>query len=158
MSISAGKYCVRAIFDLMSHLILQMLYNGQQQQDTCFILQQILDLKRLQLTEMNSNSSAIGKQKQMEFSSSTLNSFEELDDKFDQMQHLQNFVADISEDDCQLQELNSDSLPLPFTQPEKMPLSSTATNALLGESFWDCKSPNLNSQVSSNAKPLTFWI
>lgn len=115
----------------------------QQQQNNGFILQQILDLKRLQLTEMGNSSPVVRGREEMDVSSSIFESLDKLDDSVDHFQHPQ--VTGNSE--YPLQEIKVDSLPLSFSEPEILPLPSTAANPLLGESFWQCKSPFQSSQV-----------
>ncbi|XP_057995596.1 putative zinc finger protein At1g68190 [Hevea brasiliensis] len=118
---------------------------GQQQQNNDFILQQILDLKRLQLTEMDNSSPVVRAREEMDVSSSIFETLDKLDDSVDHFRHSQ--VPGNS--GYPLQDLKVDSLPLSFSQPENLPLPSTAANPLLGESFWQCKSPIQSSQLWS---------
>ncbi|KAF2310912.1 hypothetical protein GH714_018384 [Hevea brasiliensis] len=118
---------------------------GQQQQNNDFILQQILDLKRLQLTEMDKSSPVVRAREEMDVSSSIFETLDKLDDSVDHFRHSQ--VPGNS--GYPLQDLKVDSLPLSFSQPENLPLPSTAANPLLGESFWQCKSPIQSSQLWS---------
>ncbi|XP_055961197.1 putative zinc finger protein At1g68190 isoform X2 [Mercurialis annua] len=101
---------------------------GRGQQNNDFILQQILDLKKLQLNEMDHKSSYVIPE-----------------DGDDLLRHSQ----DLGDNDCLLHDLKIESSQLPFSQPENLPLPSTAANPLLGESFWQCRSPNQSSQLWS---------
>ncbi|XP_021657581.2 putative zinc finger protein At1g68190 isoform X2 [Hevea brasiliensis] len=116
---------------------------GQQPQNNGFILQQILDLKRLQLTEMDNSSLVICGREDVDVSSSIFETLEKLDDSVDQ--HSQ----DPGNSSYPLQDLKVDSLPLSFSQPGPLPLPSTVANPVLGESFWQCKSPVQSSQLWS---------
>ncbi|CAK7326651.1 unnamed protein product [Dovyalis caffra] len=111
---------------------------------------EILDLKRLQLTDADSNSPIIRGQEHKIVSSSMLTTTKNLDGNLNHSHHLQDLIASLQQTDCQLQGLKVDSLPLSFSQPEHLPFFSTAANGLLGESFWPCKGPIQNSQVWSN--------
>ncbi|KAL9401791.1 hypothetical protein Peur_005640 [Populus x canadensis] len=126
----------------------ELSYKGPQQESTCFILEQILDLKRLQLTDVNNNTPMKRGQEQKNISS-MLNTSKKLDYNLNHSQHSQDLVTNLQQADCQRQGLKVDSLPLPFSQPEHLPFFSTAANALPGESFWPYKSPIENSQLWS---------
>ncbi|KDP35011.1 hypothetical protein JCGZ_09299 [Jatropha curcas] len=118
---------------------------GQGQQNNGFILLQILDLKKLQLTEIDNSSPLTCGLEETDVSSSIFESMEKFNDSVDLFQNSQ----DPGKGDCPLQELNADALPSSFSQPEHLPLSSTAANPLLGESFWQCKSPVQSNQLWS---------
>ncbi|XP_015579129.2 putative zinc finger protein At1g68190 isoform X1 [Ricinus communis] len=118
---------------------------GQGQQNNEFILQQILYLEKLQLTEVDNCSPIIRGVEEMDVSSSIFKGSEKFEDSVDLSQHAQ----DPGKGDCLLQELKVDSLPSPFSQPENSPLPSTAANPLLGESFWQYRSPLQSDQLWS---------
>ncbi|EEF36086.1 hypothetical protein RCOM_0577390 [Ricinus communis] len=129
----------------MLRVILQEPCKGQGQQNNEFILQQILYLEKLQLTEVDNCSPIIRGVEEMDVSSSIFKGSEKFEDSVDLSQHAQ----DPGKGDCLLQELKVDSLPSPFSQPENSPLPSTAANPLLGESFWQYRSPLQSDQLWS---------
>ena len=102
---------------------MQVYYEDQQQQNSSIILQQILDLKRLNLTDGKNRLPLIRGQEQTE---------ETLDSNLHNCQELS---TGLQQSDNPLQELKVDPLLLPFSQMEQ------------GESFWQCKSPVQSSQV-----------
>ncbi|KAI9169119.1 hypothetical protein LWI28_007237 [Acer negundo] len=103
----------------------QVYYEDQQQQNSSIILQQILDLKRLNLTDGKNRLPLIRGQEQTE---------ETLDSDLHNSQELS---TGLQQSDNPLQELKVDPLLLPFSQMEQ------------GESFWQCKSPVQSSQLWS---------
>ncbi|XP_041012900.1 zinc finger protein CONSTANS-LIKE 9-like [Juglans microcarpa x Juglans regia] len=117
-----------------------------QQQHTSYILQQILDLKRLQLTDGSDLSPLISGQEQMEINSS----IEYLPVKFDRNldQHLQH-SRDLSTDQQRGSSLQDLNVPIKFSQQEHIPSSSNVGLPMQGESFWQCKSPVQSSQLWS---------
>lgn len=119
-----------------------------QQQHTSYILQQILDLKRLQLTDGSDLSPLISGQEQMEINSSIQYPPVKLDRNLDQhLQHSQDHSTD-QQRGSSLQDLNVDTKPFKFSQQEhNIPSSSNVGLPMQGESFWQCKSPVQNSQV-----------
>lgn len=130
-------------------MILQILNEQTQQQNTSFILQQILNLKRLNLMEGNNHCPSIHGKEQIE-SSSVHNPTNKLDETPDQdLQHSQVVANNLQQCGSLLQEMKVDSL-LPFTQLEHMPSPSTAGMPFQGESFWQCKSPVQSNEVCSN--------
>lgn len=119
------------------------------QQHTSYILQQILDLKRLQLTDESNLSPLIRDQEQLDISSSIHDS-EKFDENIDQhLQQSQDLSTDLQQMDDSLQELKADTLPFTFSQQEHLPSSSNIGLPLHGESFWQCKSPVQSSQLWS---------
>lgn len=113
---------------------------------TCFILHQILDLKRLQLTEGRSPSLLIRGKEQSDLSSSVHHTSGRFDDNLDQsLQHSE--ITRFRQRDSLLQDLKVDNLPFPLSQLEHMPPSSTAGLPLDTESFWHCRSPVESCQV-----------
>ena len=130
--------------------MLQAFYNGQGQQKTSVILQQILDLKRLQLTDRKNTSSLIRGQEQIDISSSKFSTSQRLDDDLDK--HSQNSLgicSDLQQMDSPKQELKVEPFPSPFSQLEQLSSSSTVGIPLHGDPFWQCKSPIQSSQVCS---------
>ncbi|XVE75253.1 hypothetical protein DITRI_Ditri12bG0080600 [Diplodiscus trichospermus] len=117
---------------------------GQQQQNTSFILQQILDLKKLQLTEGDSHLPFIGGLEEADTSSSICNSSKNLDSNLDH-----DIGSNPRQSGNPLQELHADPMPSPFTQLENLSSSSASGMPLYGESFWQCKSPIHYSQLWS---------
>ncbi|KAA8529099.1 hypothetical protein F0562_034102 [Nyssa sinensis] len=125
-------------------------YRGKQQENICFILQQILDLKRLQLTEGNNDTSLICGQQQTDISSSKYISSWKLDKNLDQhLQHSLDLGTDLQPMGSPHQELNEEPFPLPFSQLEQLPSSSAVGNPLQGDPFWQFKNPVQSDQVWS---------
>jgi hypothetical protein len=130
-------------FSLVLHL---QIHKGRQQH-TSYILQQILDLKRLRITDESNLSPLICDQEQLDISSS-IHAPEKFDEHIDQhLQHSQDLSIDLQQMDDSLQELKADTLPFTFSQQEHLPSSSNIGLPLHGESFWQCKSPVQSSQV-----------
>ncbi|XP_022734496.1 putative zinc finger protein At1g68190 isoform X3 [Durio zibethinus] len=119
----------------------KVINKGQQQQNTSFILQQILDLKKLQLTEGDSHLPFICALEQADTTSSICNSSKNVDSNL-----VQDIGTNLHQSDNPLDELNADPLPLSFTHLENLSSSSTSGMLLYGESFWQCKSPIHDSQ------------
>ena len=116
------------------------------QQHTSYILQQILDLKRLQITDGSNLSPLIHDQEQLDISS--IHAPEKFNENIDQhLQHSQDLSTDLQQMDDSLQELKADTLPFTFSQQEQLPSSSNIGLPLHGESFWQYKSPVQSSQV-----------
>ncbi|KAK9276355.1 hypothetical protein L1049_005887 [Liquidambar formosana] len=125
-------------------------YKGQHQHDTSSILQQILDLKRLQLTEQNNNSSLTHGQEQTDISSSKFKTSQKLDGDLDQFpQHFHVAGNDLQKIDIPHQDFKVEPFPSPFSQLEHLPSSSTVGIPLHGDPFWQCKSPVRSSQLWS---------
>ncbi|XP_022734495.1 putative zinc finger protein At1g68190 isoform X2 [Durio zibethinus] len=122
----------------------KVINKGQQQQNTSFILQQILDLKKLQLTEGDSHLPFICALEQADTTSSICNSSKNVDSNL-----VQDIGTNLHQSDNPLDELNADPLPLSFTHLENLSSSSTSGMLLYGESFWQCKSPIHDSQLWS---------
>lgn len=115
------------------------IYKGQQQHSS-HIMQQILDLKRLQLTDGSNLLPMIRGQEQTDISSS-IHYSPEFDENLDQHSQLSQ--------DSSLQELKVETLPFTFSQMENLPSSSNVGLPVPGESFWQCKSPVQSSQLWS---------
>nr|AJD87515.1 CONSTANS-LIKE 10 [Dimocarpus longan] len=115
----------------------QKYYEEQRQQNSSIILQQILDLKRLDLGDGNNRSPPICGQQQTEVSSMHYprkKPDETLDSDLHKSQQLS---TDIQQSDNPVQELKVDPLLLPFSQMEQ------------GESFWQSKSSVQSGQLWS---------
>nr|DAD35453.1 TPA_asm: hypothetical protein HUJ06_006093 [Nelumbo nucifera] len=116
--------------------------------ETCIILQQILDLERLQLTERKSHSSLIRAEMQADIYSSKNNNSgplgEDLDHNFLNPQGLS---IDIQQMDRMNHELQVQPFPLPFSQLELLNSSSSSEIPLHGDIYWQCKSPAQTSQL-----------
>ncbi|GLT58201.1 hypothetical protein SLA2020_311140 [Shorea laevis] len=137
-------------YDISSSQQPKVILNAQQQQNTSFILQQILDLKRLQLTEGDSCQPLIHGQQQTDTCSSISIPLGNFDRKVGQdSQNFQDIDNDLHQRGNPLQELEVDSFPLPFTHLQHLSSSSTAGMPLQGESFWQCKNPTQSTQLWS---------
>lgn len=137
MFISLGQQKTTII--LISIVLHLQIYKGQQQHSS-HIMQQILDLKRLQLTDGSNLLPMIRGQEQTDISSS-IHYSPEFDENLDQHSQLSQ--------DSSLQELKVETLPFTFSQMENLPSSSNVGLPVPGESFWQCKSPVQSSQVWS---------
>lgn len=133
MFISLGQQKTTII--LISIVLHLQIYKGQQQHS-----RQILDLKRLQLTDGSNLLPMIRGQEQTDISSS-IHYSPEFDENLDQHSQLSQ--------DSSLQELKVETLPFTFSQMENLPSSSNVGLPVPGESFWQCKSPVQSSQVWS---------
>lgn len=123
-------------------LVLQFSQKGQQQRNSCFILQQIIDLKRLQLNGGSNPSPLIHSEEQNNLSSSMRHHAKKFNENLDQpSQNSRDLGTDVQQrDNSPLQELKCDDpFPFPF-----LPSSSS-----VGEQLWQCRSPVQNSQVRS---------
>ncbi|WCJ24454.1 B-box zinc finger family protein [Euphorbia peplus] len=114
----------------------EKLCKGQKQQNIGFILQQILDLKKLQLTEVDNSSPMISSLEETDVSSTVFRTSKNYDDSVNHIEQCQ----DTNNSDCLLQDS------LNFSQSENSPLPTTAANPLAGESFWPGQGDQLWSQ------------
>lgn len=133
---------------LLSIVFHLQIYKGQQQHSS-HIMQQILDLKRLQLTDGSNLLPMICGQEQTDISSS-IHYSPEFDETLDQHSQLSQ--------DSSLQELKVETLPFTFSQMEHLPSSSNVGLPVPGESFWQCKSPVQSSQVWSSVLELNHCL
>ncbi|MBA0746575.1 hypothetical protein Gogos_009081 [Gossypium gossypioides] len=108
----------------------------QQIKNTSLILQQIIDLKKFQLTEGDCHLPLNCSLEQADTSSSIYNS-----SKNDDSNLVQDTDTNIHQSDNPLEELNTDM--------ENLLSSSTSGMPFYGESIWQCKSPIRNSQLWS---------
>ncbi|KAK6931551.1 CCT domain, partial [Dillenia turbinata] len=114
------------------------------QQNTGFILKQILDLNRLQLNEENDNSSLIRGQQLNDIRSSKDNTLQDL------AEDPQGLCVDLQQMDTALQELQVDPFPSPFSsQLEQISSSSIIGITFQGDSLWQSKSPVWSNQLWS---------
>ncbi|KAK1552341.1 hypothetical protein Q3G72_015004 [Acer saccharum] len=125
ISVTSKVSCATSVsgaeYEMGSSSQRSQVYNeDQQQHNSSIILQQILDLKRLNLTDGNNHLPLIRGQEQ------TLDS---------DLHNSQELSTGVQQSDNPLQELKVDPLLLPFSQMEQ------------GESFWQCKSPVQSSQL-----------
>ncbi|XP_038892501.1 putative zinc finger protein At1g68190 [Benincasa hispida] len=123
----------------------KVLYKAQEK-GSSFILQQILELNRLQLVKKNGHSPLIlgeGKDSATSLRPCTLEKFEQSLNQH--VHHSEDFGTDLQQRDSLLQELKMTS----FTQLENFPLSSPILLPFHGESLWHCKSPAESSQLWS---------
>lgn len=120
----------------------KMLQKGQQQRNNCFILQQIIDLKRLQLNGGSNSSPLIHSEEQNNLSSSMRHHAKKFNENLDQpSQNSRDLGTDVQQrDNSLLQELKCDD-PFPF------PFSPSSSS--VGEQLWQCRSPVQNSQLWS---------
>ncbi|KAM2330067.1 hypothetical protein ACFX1X_020949 [Malus domestica] len=117
-------------------------------QENNFILHQILELKRIQLSGGNCPSLLVPGREQSDLSSSVLRTSKRLDVHLDQrLQHSQNAGIKFRQRDSPVQELKVDHLSFPFSQMEHMQPSSHAGLPLHTESFWQCRSPVQSNQL-----------
>lgn len=135
MCISLGLQKTTII--LLSIVLHLQIYKGQQQHSS-HIMQQILDLKTLQLTD-GFNLLPMIRGKDKTDISSSIHYNPEFDENLDQHSQLSQ--------DSSLQEIKVETLPFTFSQIEHLPSSSNAGLPVSGESFWQCKSPIQSSQV-----------
>lgn len=135
---------------LLWFFMLQAFHNGQGQQNTSVILQQILDLGRLQLADRKSTSFLIRVQEQTDIPSSKCSTSQRLDDDLDEnSQNSLGICSDLEQMDSSKQELKIELFPSPFSQLEQLS-PSTVGIPLHGDTFWQCKSPTQSSQVCSS--------
>lgn len=130
-------------------MVWQILQTDQRQRSSCFILQQIIDLKRLQLTEGSSNPSPlIHGQEQINVASSMRHYTKKGDENLDQtLQNSPDPETDPRQRESTFGELKCDPFPCPFPQLDRSPSSSNVGIPLQGEPLWQCKSPVQSSQV-----------
>ncbi|KAA8532636.1 hypothetical protein F0562_032548 [Nyssa sinensis] len=122
-------------------------YTGKQEEKTCFILQQILDLKKLQLTEGKNNTSLTHGQEQ---TSSKHDTSWKLDKNLNQhLQHSLGLGTDLQLMGSPHKELNVEPFPLPFSQLEHLIFSPTVGNPLQGDPLWQSKVPVQSGQLWS---------
>uniref|UniRef100_A0A2N9ICE1 B box-type domain-containing protein n=1 Tax=Fagus sylvatica TaxID=28930 RepID=A0A2N9ICE1_FAGSY len=124
------------------------IYKGQQHH-TSYIMQQILDLKRLQLTDGLNLSPLTRGQEQTEITS-PIHFSPEFDENIDQHSQVsQDLSTNLQQRDSSLQGIKVETLPFAFSQPVHLPSSSNIGLPVHGESFWQCKNPVQSSQLWS---------
>ncbi|KAK7280414.1 hypothetical protein RJT34_25478 [Clitoria ternatea] len=125
----------------------QILHNDQERQT---ILQQIIDLKRLQLNEEIDYSAKINRLQEKDLSPPVYHTLKKLDEKFNQQaQNSQDLATNLLEKDCPTVELNPETLPSTFSQLDNLSSSSIIDLPLHGELLWTCKSPLRSNQLWS---------
>lgn len=125
-----------------------MLHLQIKQHPTSHLLQQILDLKRLQLTDSSDHLPLVRGQEQMETSSSIHYPSVKFDENLDQhLQQSQDLSSDIQQRINSQQDLKENVLSFTFPQQEHLSSLSITSLPLNGESFWQWKSPVQTSQV-----------
>ncbi|XP_027363633.1 putative zinc finger protein At1g68190 [Abrus precatorius] len=125
----------------------QILYSDQERQT---ILQQIIDLKRLQLNEEIGHSAKINRLQEKDLSPSKYHTLKKLNKKFNQQApNSQDLATDLLEKDCPIMELNPETLPSTFSQIDNLSSSSIIDLPLHGELFWTCRSPLRSNQLWS---------
>ncbi|XAR52462.1 hypothetical protein NMG60_11020559 [Bertholletia excelsa] len=116
----------------------------KQEQNACIILQQIIDLERLQLSDGDQNSSLIRGKQQTDSHSSLYDPTWKLENDVDQSsQHLFGLGTDPH------QELDVEPFSSSFAPLEQLTSNSTVGNPLEVEPFWQCKSPAPSFQLWS---------
>ncbi|PKI69435.1 hypothetical protein CRG98_010233 [Punica granatum] len=121
----------------------------QQNQSSQFILQQILDLKRLQLNEGNCFSPMMRRKEEKDVSSSLGKALRRIDEATNEnSQHSRDLEAEFLQSVTPLEELRSEDFASPFSSTENYPCSNAGVS-LLGDSFWQCRSPLQTSQFMS---------
>ncbi|KAK7269814.1 hypothetical protein RIF29_22566 [Crotalaria pallida] len=117
--------------------------NSDQERQT--ILQQIIDLKLLQLNAENNHSTKINELHETDLFSSAL---KKLDENFNQQaQSSQDLAINLLEKDNPVLELNSETLSSTFSQLDNLSSSSIIDLTVYGETFLTCKSPLRSNQV-----------
>ncbi|XP_057732973.1 putative zinc finger protein At1g68190 isoform X1 [Arachis stenosperma] len=120
----------------------QILYSDQERKK---ILQQIIDLKQLQLNENTDQTIKInGPEEETDLTSSAYQTIKKSDEKFNKQE--QN-SKDVLEKDSHTVELNPEPLPSTFSQLDNLP--SIVDLPLHGELFWTGKSPPRSNQLWS---------
>lgn len=123
---------------------------GKQEESTCLILQQILDLKRLQCTDGSNSSSFILCQDQPDMSSPEDSKNWKLQNKLDQQfQDSPGLDSELQHIGSPNEDLDVDSFPLSFSMLDHLTTSSIGETTLQGDSIWQCKIPNQSGQLWS---------
>ncbi|EXB89375.1 Putative zinc finger protein [Morus notabilis] len=130
----------------------KLLQKNQQQRSSCFILQQIIDLKKLQLNGGSTNPSPLihCQEEQNDVSSSMRHYAKKINENLDNpLQNSHDLGTDLQQrDDTPIdQELKCDDdlFPFPFSPAP----SSSVGLPLHGEPLWQCRSPVQSSQLWS---------
>ncbi|KAK7390899.1 hypothetical protein VNO78_19086 [Psophocarpus tetragonolobus] len=125
-----------------------ILYSDQERR---IIMQQIIDLKWLQLNEELDYSSKINGLKEKDLSPAVFHTLKKLDEKFnEQAQNSQDLANNVLGKECPIRELNPETLPSTFSsQLDHLSCSSIIDLPMHGESFWTCRSPLPGNQLWS---------
>ncbi|PON73758.1 B-box-type zinc finger [Parasponia andersonii] len=121
------------------------------QKSNCFILQQIIDLKRVQLNEGGNPSPLINDQEPSSVASSMRHYAKKVNENLDQtFQNSPDPGNDLRQNESSnFRELKGDPFPSPFSQLDHYPTSSNVGIPLHGETSWQCRSPFQSSQLWS---------
>ncbi|KAL1806983.1 putative zinc finger protein At1g68190 isoform X1 [Daucus carota subsp. sativus] len=123
---------------------------GKQEESTCLILQQILDLKRLQCSDGSNCSSFILCQEKPDVSSPEDSENWKLHNKLNQQfQDSPGLDSELQQIGSPEDDLDVDSFPLSFSQLDHLTSSSIGETTLQGDAIWQCKSPNQSGQLWS---------
>ncbi|XP_054808554.1 putative zinc finger protein At1g68190 isoform X2 [Prosopis cineraria] len=126
----------------------QKLYKDRERQ---VILQQIIDLKRLQHSENSNHSPLVTGLQETVSSSSMHHTRKNYDDKCDQhAQNPQDFTNTLQERDSPMAELKLESLSSTFSELDNLPSSPMIDLPLNSEFSWTCKSPLQSNQMWSH--------
>ncbi|XP_028757830.1 putative zinc finger protein At1g68190 isoform X2 [Neltuma alba] len=126
----------------------QKLLKDQERQ---IILQQIIDLKRLQVCENTNHSALINGLQETVSSSSMHHTRKNYDEKCDRhTQNPQDFNNNLQERDSPAAELRLESLSSTFSELDNLPSPPMADLPLNSEVFWTCKSPSQSNQLWSH--------
>ncbi|KAI4357730.1 hypothetical protein L6164_001661 [Bauhinia variegata] len=122
----------------------------QKDQDRKTILQQIVELKRLQLGEERSHPSKIIGIRETDLPSSLYRNMKKLDERFDQAaQNSKDLATDIPEKDNPMAELKPETVSSTFSELDDLSSSSIIDLPSQGEFFWTCRSPIESNQLWS---------
>lgn len=128
---------------------MQAFLKGKQEESTCLILQQILDLRRLQCSDRSNSSSFILFQEQTDMSSLEDSQNWKFQNKLDeQFQDSPGLDSELQQIGSPNEDLDVDSFPLSFSQLDHLTSSSIGETTLQGDAIWQCRSPNQSGQVN----------
>ncbi|KAL9680215.1 hypothetical protein QQ045_018093 [Rhodiola kirilowii] len=135
----------------------KMNQRGDPQQDNYDILQQIIGLKRLQLTEQKHNPSLLRGKEQAEFVSTVFDTSQRLEENLVlDSQHFPDISNDLRAMDISHQGLKEDPCPSPLSQLEQL-TSPETVGTLTTDTLWQWRSPVYGSQLwSQNMQDLGF--
>ncbi|KAK1380745.1 B box-type domain-containing protein [Heracleum sosnowskyi] len=123
---------------------------GKQEKSNCLILQQILDLRRLQCSDGSNCSSFILCQEQTDVSSLEDSQNWKLQNSLDQQfQDSPGLDSELQQIGSPNEDLDVDSFPLSFSQLDHLTSSSIGETTLQGDAIWQCKSPYQSGQLWS---------
>lgn len=127
-------------------------YKGEQKEITCGTLQQMLDLKRLQLSKCGNGTSLIHFPDQADISFHKYNTTSTWKHENNIEHHIKHSLglggSDLQQMDIAHENLNAEPFSLPFSQLDHL-TSSPVGNPLQDEAFWQYKSPVQSGQLWS---------